>query len=91
MRDEVEDKLELTQTNLGALSVGEVLLHSLKNIIEQYGVSVEFKLTERGAVLVCAGQVVIRKEGDHDFVLEGPPIPAYWEARKALYQHYAFI
>ena len=33
----------------------------------------------------------MRKDGDNDFVIEGPPVHAYWEARKALYQQYAFV
>jgi Cleavage and polyadenylation factor 2 C-terminal len=52
---------------------------------------VEFRLTSAGGVLVCGGQVIIRKEGDNDFVIEGPPTQAYFEARKALYQQYAFV
>lgn len=36
-------------------------------------------------------QVIVRKESDNDFVIEGPPVHAYWEARKALYQQYAFV
>ena len=77
--------------SVGVVSVGEVLLNNLKQAIELTGVPVEFRLTDKGGVLVCGGQVLIRKDGDNDFVVEGPPSQAYWEARKALYQQYAFV
>jgi hypothetical protein len=31
------------------------------------------------------------QDGDNDFVIEGPPVHAYWEARKALYSTFAFV
>lgn len=73
-----------------AVSVGEVTLNALKQKLEQRGVTVEFKLSSVGGMLVCGGQVLMKKQ-ENDFVLEGPPVPAYWEARKALYEHFAFV
>ena len=90
--DEDEAPLETENSlSVGVVSVGEVLLNNLKQAIELTGVPVEVRLTEKGSVLVCGGQVLIRKDGDNDFVVEGPPSQAYWEARKALYQQYAFV
>ena len=71
--------------------MGDVLLNNLKHQIEQSGVPVEFRLTSSGGVLICGSQVIVRKDRDNDFVIEGPPVHAYFAARKALYQQYAFV
>ncbi len=42
-------------------------------------------------ILICEKQVIIRKERDNDFIIEGPPVPAYWAARKIIYSHFAFL
>ena len=42
-------------------------------------------------MLICKDQVVIRKEGHNDFIIEGPPIPTYFETRKLLYQQFGFV
>lgn len=47
-------------------------------------------MDDRG-MLICREQVVIRKEGHNDFVIEGPPVPAYFEARSLLYQQFGFV
>jgi hypothetical protein len=42
-------------------------------------------------VLVCGQQVIVRKENDNDFIVEGPPVPVYFQVRKVLYEHFAFV
>ena len=77
---------------VGALSYGEVQLNALKLSIEKAGVPVEYQLSSTGASLVCGGgKVVLRKEQENDFVLEGDPSALYYKIRAILYQRYAFI
>jgi hypothetical protein len=42
-------------------------------------------------MLVLAGQVIVRKENENDFIVEGPPVAAYYQVRKALYQQFSYI
>lgn len=76
---------------IGAVSVGEVLLKTLQFELEKLGVSVEYKLIPGGAILLCAGQVIVRKENENDFVVEGPPCQAYFQIKNAIYRQFAFI
>lgn len=74
------------------VSVGEVTLNSVKTLLESLGFSVEFKISQSGAALVCDSQVVIRKSDQmNDFILEGPPTRAFWEAKKVLKEKFAYI
>ena len=86
-----DQKLRLADSCIGVVSVGEVTLNSLGQLIGASGISVEFRIDSQGAVLVCGDQVIIRKENLSDFAIEGPPVPAFYEARKALYQQFAFV
>lgn len=86
-----DQKLQLTDGCIGVVSVGEVTLNSLGQLISASGTSVEFRIDSLGAVLVCGDQVLIRKENMSDFAIEGPPVPAFYEARRALYQQFAFV
>jgi hypothetical protein len=76
---------------IGAISVGEVLLKTLQAELEKSSVSVEYKLIPGGAILLCAGQVIVRKENENDFVVEGPPCQAYFQIKNAIYRQFAFI
>jgi hypothetical protein len=72
--------------------VGEVQLNSLRVLIEAVGISVEVRNdVSKGAILICDDQVMIRKVNVNDYVIEGPPVPAYYEARRVLYQQFAFV
>jgi hypothetical protein len=87
-----DQRVEIEDSGVGVVSMGEVTLSSLRQLIEASGVSVEFRVDSEGAVLICGGQVMIRKSNaSSDFTLEGPPVPAFYEARKALYQQFAFV
>jgi len=86
-----DQKLQLSDGCIGVVSVGEVTLNSLGQLISASGTSVEFRIDSQGAVLVCGDQVLIRKENTSDFAIEGPPVPAFYEARRALYQQFAFV
>ena len=86
-----DQKLQLADGCIGVVSVGEVTLNSLGQLISASGTSVEFRIDSLGAVLVCGDQVLIRKENMSDFAIEGPPVPAFYEARRALYQQFAFV
>lgn len=83
--------LDFQENSIGVVSVGEVTLNSLRQLIEATGCTVEFRLGSSGGILICGDQVIIRKENNNDFVIEGPPVPAFYQARKALYQQFAFI
>ena len=79
-----------------AVSLGEVSLNALVAALLQAGISTE-SMTDSsadgsvGTVLVCEKQVMVRKSGENDFSIEGPPVAAYWAVRKVLYQHFAFL
>lgn len=83
--------LDIQENSIGVVSVGEVNLNSLRQLIEASGSMVEYRLGSSGGMLICGEQVIIRKENNNDFVIEGPPVPAFYHARKALYQQFAFI
>lgn len=87
----MEQKVVLSDSCIGVVSVGEVTLNSLKQLIEATGTQVENRIDSRGALLVCGDQVIVRKERLGDFAIEGPPVPAFYEARRALYQQFAFV
>ena len=68
------------------------MLSTLKSKLELKGIAVEFRLGgSGGGTLVCGSQVLVRKSSDNEFVLEGPPIAVYFDVRKVLYDHFAFI
>lgn len=80
------------RANASAISVGEIMLNNLKQILEQsYGLQVEFRVSKDGGMLVCNSSVIIRKKNDNDFVVEGSPSATYYTVRKALYNQIAFI
>ena len=87
-----EETLQLINPLIGVVSVGEVKLNSLRLLIEAIGISVEVRNdVSKGAILICDDQVMIRKINTHDYIIEGPPVPAYYEARRVLYQQFAFV
>lgn len=87
--------LELVQPAIGMLSAGEVSLNALKTALEKSGLAVEsFSAVSSGSVrayLVCEQQVIVRKDNENDFVVEGPPVAAFWQARKILYCQFATV
>jgi hypothetical protein len=87
----LEQRVSLRDGCIGVVSVGEVTLNSLRQLIEASGTPVEYRIDSQGALLVCGDQVIVRKENLGDFAIEGPPVPAFYEARKALYQQFAFV
>jgi cleavage and polyadenylation specificity factor subunit 2 len=92
--DDIEDfDTSCLSSTVGLISVGEVNLNRLKHLIEQRGtgITVEYRLGANGGMLVLGGQVLIRKENDNDFIVEGPPVPAFFEARKVLYQQFTYF
>jgi hypothetical protein len=78
---------------VGSISAGEVQLQTLQQELETAGVVVEYKLGRAGAgaMLLCAGQVIIRKTNANDFVLEGPPCNAFNVAKRAVYKRFSFL
>jgi hypothetical protein len=79
-----------------AVSVGEVSFHALKAALIAAGVATESvtAATPDGAVstmLVCERQVFVKRSGENDFEVEGPPVAAFWATRKVLYAHFAFL
>jgi hypothetical protein len=89
--DDDDQDGESEAVRIGAISVGEVLLKTLQGELEKSGVSVEYKLIPGGAILLCAGQVIVRKENENDFVIEGPPCQAYFQIKNAIYRQFAFV
>ena len=58
----LEEEIELEDLSVGVVSVGDILLNNLKQQIEAAGVTVEFRLTASGGVLVCGSQVRVKIE-----------------------------
>jgi hypothetical protein len=94
----VEDKDELSKVAetleydpdsfIGMISVGEVTFDRIiKTMKKQYNTPVEFK----DGMLILAGQVIVKKENENDFIVEGPPVTAYYQVRKVLYQQFSYI
>ena len=95
-KEDPDADIAIQNDNGITLSVGEVGLNSLKSAIIDAGIKVESITTtskdgEVSTILVCDKQVIIRKENDNDFMIEGPPVPAYWKTRTILYSHFAFL
>lgn len=76
--------------DVGAISLGEVTLNQLKQQLEAQGLKVDFNIGSQGGALVCNDQVVVRKE-NNDVVIEGPPVKAYFDTRRVVYQQFAFL
>ena len=79
-----------------AVSVGEVSFNALKAALINSGIATESVTATSadgtvGTLLVCEAQVLIRRVGENDFEVEGPPVAAYWAARKVLYSQFAFL
>lgn len=58
-QEEAEEGIVLADLSVGVVSVGDVLLNNLKQHIEAAGITVEFRLTASGGVLVCGSQVSV--------------------------------
>jgi hypothetical protein len=76
---------------IGVISFGEVTLIQMKQQLDAIGIKTDFRVGSLGGILVCNEQVIISKDQFNHFHLEGPPIKAYFEARKILYQQFAFV
>jgi hypothetical protein len=90
-REAVPGSLTFDGVGIGTISVGEVQLKTLKEALEAAGVTVEYRLSSSGSLLVCGNQVLIRKGDENDFVLEGPPSAVYYDTRKILYKQLALV
>lgn len=92
--EEDEEYVQPLTTNI-MISVGEMTLPAIKGLIEVKSLPVELRLSSTGAVLICDGQVIIRKvgttDGSNEIVIEGPPVRAFWEAKKAVHDRVAFV
>lgn len=86
----VSGVLPKEESSVRVVSLGEVTLGQLKQLLESANVRTEFKLTKSGGCLVCADQVIIRKD-NNNFSIEGPPVKAFFEARRVLYNQFAFL
>ena len=86
-----DDFVVNSELKVGAISNGEVQLNRLKQMLEKNGVSVEYRLSSTGGTLVCGNQVLLKKEQENDFVIEGPPTALYYRVRQILYSRFAFI
>lgn len=75
---------------IGVVSLGEVTLNQLKQQLEAQGIKADFTIGAQGGALICNDQVVIRKE-NNDIFIEGPPVKVFYDARKVVYQQFAFI
>jgi len=75
----------------GLVSVGEVTFERLKKEIKRQLDQRDTTIDFRGGMLVVGGQVMVRKENENDFVIEGPPIPIFWEVKKALSTQFVWI
>jgi cleavage and polyadenylation specificity factor subunit 2 len=90
--DETTANTRLGPAQASAISIGEIMLDKLKSLLEsKYNLSVEFRLGASGAMLICGGSTIVRKENENDFLIEGAPGPTYYAVRRAIYQQIAFI
>jgi hypothetical protein len=86
--NQVLSKNESELVSCGPISEGEVSLETVKARLEQAGVRVEYK---RGGTLILDNTVIVKKENDNDFSIEGPSCKALYAARQALYSHFIFV
>jgi hypothetical protein len=95
VKEEEEEVEELIpppiDETIGVISFGEVTLIQMKQQLDAIGIKTDFRVGSLGGILVCNDQVIISKDQFNHFHLEGPPIKAYFEARKILYQQFAFV
>jgi hypothetical protein len=85
-----EADLPIEETNLlGVVSHGEVTLTMLKTLFELKNIKTNIGMN--GNSLICNDQVIIRKDNNNNFQVEGPPIKAFYDARKILYEQFAFL
>lgn len=82
--------LPTDEATVGVVSLGEVTLGQLKQLLDSANIKTEFNLAKSGGCLVCAEQVIIRKD-NNNFSIEGPPVRAFFEARRVLYSQFAFL
>lgn len=80
-----------------AVSMGEVSFNSLVSALQSVGINVESMTgtssdgTTVGTILICDNQIMISRSGQNDFMIEGPPVAAYWTVRKVVYGQFAFL
>ena len=71
------------------VGVGDLRLLDMKNdIVEKLGLQTEIR---EGGVLVTEMGISITKHGANDFSIEGPLCDKYYEVRKVMYNHFAFV
>jgi hypothetical protein len=88
--DEVSQST-ITAPGIGILSIGEVMLDTLKQRLEISGVKVEYRLGTQGGMLLCDDIVVIKKQSDNNFSIEGVSSKTLQIARDTLYECYTFL
>jgi hypothetical protein len=86
-----DKKINKNKTTIELISYGEIMLEKLRQLLENSGIKVEFRLSLNGGVLICNEQILIRKGNENDFLVEGPPLPVFYEVRKVLYQLFEFV
>ena len=92
VEEEVNTTLDGCSSLIGMVSVGEVTFDRLLRTIQKLREGgEELSVEYREGVLLLGGQVAVRKENENDFVVEGPPLPVFWEVRRALYQQFCSI
>jgi hypothetical protein len=85
------DAIEPNFTESAAISVGEVLLETLKQKLESCGLHVLYRLGKHGGMLICDNSVIIQKSDENDLTVEGSNCRALTEARRVLYEYFAVI
>jgi hypothetical protein len=81
---------------LGRVSFNEVSLNTVKTQLSQRKSTglVEYRIGSGGntsATVICAGQVVLYKANENDFVLEGAPGVVFNETRSNLYGNFFYL
>jgi hypothetical protein len=75
-QEEAEEGIVLADLSVGVVSVGDVLLNNLKQHIEAAGITVEFRLTASGGVLVCGSQVSVPLYALHSAIFFSYVVPS---------------
>jgi hypothetical protein len=85
------DEISSSTPKSTAISLGEVLLETLKQKLESCGLHVLYRLGKNGGMLICDNSVIIQKSDENDLTVEGSNCRALTEARRVLYEYFAII
>ena len=69
------------------IGMGNLKLLDLKRRLQKQGIRAEF----RDGKLLCSGGILLSKNGQFDFSIEGPMCPTYYRIRSIVYGLFTFV